>query len=172
MAYNYTNYTFDNVLTKFRDVLRTEYGGSFPVYIWESYKKTKNSHIRMFVNNITDDNSKPRMLLNKVEISFSLYLNIKSTNEKGLSKLRDETNRLEQVLYENKRDGNNYFDGRVEEIELNIKEEEEVFVDNLLVSRINYSVKIPLSYSMYGFFLDSDGKKFITSNQKKFVILN
>ena len=112
------------------------------------------------------------MILNKVEMTFVLYLNIKNTNKKSLDTLRDKTNRLEQVLYNNKRDGTNYFDGRVEEIEFNIREEEEVFVDNMLVSKINYSVKIPLSYSLYGFFLDSDSKNFVTSNQKKFVILN
>ena len=66
MAYNYTNYTFDNILLKFRNALRTEYGGSLPVYIGESYKKNKNSHIRIFVNQISDENSKPKIILNKV----------------------------------------------------------------------------------------------------------
>ena len=172
MAYNYTNYTFNNILVKFRDALRTEYGGSLPVYIGESYSKNKNSHIRIFVNQISDENSKTKMILNKVEMTFALYLNIKKTNDKSLNVLTDNTNRLEQVLYNNRRDTTNYFDGRVEEIEFNIREDEEVFVDNMLVSKINYSVKIPLSYSLYGFFLDSNGKNFVTSNQKKFVILN
>tara|TARA_R100000353_G_scaffold155090_1_gene113878 strand:+ start:6119 stop:6637 length:519 start_codon:yes stop_codon:yes gene_type:complete len=172
MAYSYTNYAFDRVLTKFKNILSTEYSGSFPVYIGDAYKKTKNSHIRIFIREITDEDSKPKMLLNKVEMTVSLYFNIKSSNLKSLEKLRDETNRLEQVLYENRRDGNNYFDGRVEEIEFNIKEDDEVFVDNLLLSRINYSVKIPLNYSLYGFLLDSDGKYFTTANNKKLVILN
>mgnify|MGYP003135271786 CR=1 FL=1 len=141
MAYNYTNYTFNNILVKFRDALRTEYGGSLPVYIGESYSKNKNSHIRIFVNQISDENSKTKMILNKVEMTFALYLNIKKTNDKSLNVLTDNTNRLEQVLYNNRRDTTNYFDGRVEEIEFNIREDEEVFVDNMLVSKINYSVR-------------------------------
>ena len=121
MAYNYTNYTFNNILVKFRDALRTEYGGSLPVYIGESYSKNKNSHIRIFVNQISDENSKTKMILNKVEMTFALYLNIKKTNDKSLNVLTDNTNRLEQVLYNNRRDTTNYFDGRVEEIEFNIR---------------------------------------------------
>ena len=83
------------------------------------------------------------------------------------------TNRLEQVLFENQLNDNNlYFDGRIESIETDIKEDEEVFVDNLRVSRINYSVKIPLVFNTYGFFLLSNEDNFLTSSSDKFLVLN
>ena len=83
------------------------------------------------------------------------------------------TNRLEQVLFENKLNDNNlYFDGRIESIETDIKEDEEVFVDNLRVSRINYSVKIPFGYNLYGLLLTSSSENFLTSSNDRFLVLN
>jgi len=172
MAYSPTNYTYDRVLSKIRTDLRTEYGGALPVYIGEEYKKHRSSHIRIFINSIRDVGSKMKSLLNEVELSVNVYVNTRNRNVNAQNLLTDITNRIEQVLFENRRDGNNYFDGRVEDIEFNIKENEEVFVDNLLVSRINYSVKIPLSYQVFGYFLDSNGNYLITSNNENFVILN
>ena len=76
-------------------------------------------------------------------------------------------------LFENQLNDNNlYFDGRIESIETDIKEDEEVFVDNLRVSRINYSVKIPLVFNTYGFFLLSNEDNFLTSSSDKFLVLN
>jgi len=172
MAYSSTNYTYEKVLSKFQTFLRSEFGGALPVYIGEEYEKTRNSHLRLFVNQITDIDSKHKMILNQVDIEISIYLNIISNKSIALDKLTDITNRVEQVLYENKRDGSNYFDGQVADIEFNIKNDEEELVDNMMLSRINYNVKIPLAYKLFGFFLDSDNKNFITANNKKFVILN
>jgi|TARA_B100001939_G_scaffold348233_1_gene374618 hypothetical protein len=172
MAYSPINYIYDRLLKKFQSTLRTEYAGSLPVYIGETYKKNKSSHIRLFVNSVTNEDSKQKMLFNKVELEFRVYLNARQHNETVFKHLRDITNRLEQVLYENRRDANNYIDGRVEEITFNDTQDEEEFVDNLLVSTINYSVKIPMTYSLYGFFMTSDDKIFTTSNGKNFVILN
>ena len=129
-------------------------------------------HLRLFVNQITDIDSKHKMILNQIDIEISIYLNIKSNKSIALHKLTDVTNRVEQVLYENKRDGSNYFDGQLADIEFNIKNDEEELVDNMMLSRINYNVKIPLAYKLFGFFLDSDSKNFITANNKKFVISN
>ena len=161
MAYSPTNYTYDRVLSKIRTDLRTEYGGALPVYIGEEYKKHRSSHIRIFINSIRDVGSKMKSLLNEVELSVNVYVNTRNRNVNAQNLLTDITNRIEQVLFENRRDGNNYFDGRVEDIEFNIKENEEVFVDNLLVSRINYSVKIPLTYQVFGYFLDANGNDFL-----------
>ena len=172
MAYSPTNYTYDRVLSKIRTVLRTECGGALPVYIGEEYKKHRSSHIRIFISSITDVGSKKKSLLNEVELSVNVYVNTRNKNVNAQNLLTDITNRIEQVLFENRRDGNNYFDGRVEGVEFNIKENDEVFVDNLLVSRINYSVKIPLYYQVFGYFLDSNGNYLITSNNENFVILN
>jgi hypothetical protein len=88
-------------------------------------------------------------------------------------KLLDMSNRLEQVLFENKLDSNDlYFDGILEEADFDTKEGVEVFVDNLRVSRLNYSVKIPLQYQTYGFFLESDGDRYLTSSGKNILVLN
>jgi len=171
MAYSSTNYIYDRILTKFKSFLRTEAAGSLPVYIGEEYKKQRSSHIRIFVNSITDVSSQYKQILNEVDISVNLYLNTKRKDVVAQNALTDLTNRIEQVLFENRRDENNYFDGKVEDIEFNIKEDEEVFVDNLLVSRINYSVKIPLTYQVFGYFLDANGNSLLTSVGENLVLI-
>tara|TARA_R100000655_G_scaffold51648_1_gene89432 strand:+ start:450 stop:971 length:522 start_codon:yes stop_codon:yes gene_type:complete len=168
-----TNYLYDNLLTKIESILKTEYGGSFPIYIGEEYKKHRNSHIRIFIDNIANIDNKEKSIVNLCNFSINLYLNIKANDVQAKKKLTDMTNRLEQVLFENKLNDNNlYFDGRIESIETDIKEDEEVFVDNLRVSRINYSVKIPLTFNTYGYFLQSDGNRYLTSGGDNFLVLN
>tara|TARA_R100000655_G_scaffold51298_1_gene88962 strand:+ start:450 stop:971 length:522 start_codon:yes stop_codon:yes gene_type:complete len=168
-----TNYLYDNLLTKIESILKTEYGGSFPIYIGEEYKKHRNSHIRIFIDNIANIDNKEKSIVNLCNFSINLYLNIKANDVQAKKKLTDMTNRLEQVLFENQLNDNNlYFDGRIESIETDIKEDEEVFVDNLRVSRINYSVKIPLVFNTYGFFLLSNEDNFLTSSSDKFLVLN
>ena len=173
MAFTPTNYIYENVLTKLESILKAEYDGGLPIYIGEEYKKNRNSHIRLFINSIQNLDSKEKSIINQIELSVNLYLNIKSSDITAKEKLFNMTNRLEQVLFENKLDPTDlYFDGRVERVELDIKEDEEVFVDNLRVSRINYSVKIPLYYNTYGFYLLSNGDNFLTSSSDKFLVLN
>ena len=168
-----TNYLYENLLTKIESILRIEYDGSLPIYIGEEYKKNKNSHIRIFIDNISNIDSKEKSIVNLCNFSINLYLNIRSNDVQAKKKLTDMTNRLEQVLFENQLNDNNlYFDGRIESIETDIKEDEEVFVDNLRVSRINYSVKIPLVFNTYGFFLLSNEDNFLTSSSDKFLVLN
>ena len=173
MAFTPTNYLYENVLNKFQTILRTEFSGSFPIYIGEEYKKQRNSHIRIFINDINNVDSKEKSIVNEINLSFNIYFNIKSSDAQSKAKIADTTNRVEQVLFENKLNNNNlYFDGKVQEIEMDIKEDEEVFVDNLRVSRINYSVKIPLVFNTYGFFLLSNGDNFLTSSNDRFLVLN
>tara|TARA_Y100001951_G_C11294087_1_gene274281 strand:+ start:1922 stop:2443 length:522 start_codon:yes stop_codon:yes gene_type:complete len=168
-----TNYLYENLLTKIESILRIEYDGSLPIYIGEEYKKNRNSHIRIFIDNISNIDSKEKSIVNLCNFSINLYLNIRSNDVQAKKKLTDMTNRLEQVLFENQLNDNNlYFDGRIESIETDIKEDEEVFVDNLRVSRINYSVKIPLVFNTYGFFLLSNEDNFLTSSSDKFLVLN
>jgi hypothetical protein len=173
MALTPTNYIYDNVLTKIESFLRTEYDSSLPIFIEEEYKKNRNSHIRLFVNGITNVDSKEKSVVNRVDVSVNLYLNIKGDDVQVKKKLSDMTNRLEQVLFENNRNADNlYYNGKVDLVEMDIKEDEEVFVDNLRVSRINYSVEIPLYYNTYGFLLLSNGDNFLTSSSDKFLVLN
>ena len=163
MAFTPTNYIYENVLTKLESILKVEYDGGLPIYIGEEYKKNRNSHIRLFINSIQNIDSKEKSIINQIELSVNLYLNIKSSDITAKEKLFDMTNRLEQVLFENKLDPTDlYFDGRVERVEL----------DNLRVSRINYSVKIPLNYNIYGFYLLSNGDNFLTSSGDNFLVLN
>jgi len=173
MAYTPVNYIYENILTKFQSILRAEYNGALPVYIGDEYKKQRNSHIRIFINSINNIDSKEKSIVNLINIDFVLYLNIKSNDMQAKKKLLDMSNRLEQVLFENKLDSNDlYFDGILEEADFDTKEGVEVFVDNLRVSRLNYSVKIPLQYQTYGFFLESDGDRYLTSSGKNILVLN
>lgn len=173
MAIIPTNYLYTNVLTKIESILRTEYDSSIPIYFGEEYKKQKNSHIRIFINSINNIDAKEKSIINQVNLDVVLYLNIKKNDVNAKKKLLDMTNRLEQVLFENKLNSNNlYFDGIVEDIETDAKLAEEVFVDNLRLSRINYSVKIPLKYNTYGYFLTSEGDNYITSSGDNFLVLN
>ena len=173
MAFTPTNYIYENVLKRFQTLLRTEFSGSFPIYIGEEYKKQRNSHIRIFINEINNLDSKEKSIVNQIDLSINVYLNIKSSDAQSKLKIADVTNRVEQMLFENKLDSNKlYYDGRVEEVIMDSKDDEEVFVDNLRVSRINYSVKIPLKYNTYGFFTTSDSKNFLTSSNDRFLVLN
>lgn len=173
MAITPNNYLYDNLLTKFQSLLRTEYAGSIPVYIGEEYKKQRNSHIRIFPRVLQNFDSKEKSIVMLANVDFTLYLNVKGSDVQVKKHLFDVTNRLEQVLFNNKRDEDNaYFDGVIEDVSSDIKLDTEVFVDNLRVSRINYSVKIPLTYQVYGFFIESNGGRFLTNSNDNFLVLN
>jgi len=102
-----------------------------------------------------------------------LYLNIKSDDMQAKKKLSDMTNRLEQALFNNKLNSDNlYFDGIIDSIEFDTQEGNELFIDNMKVSRINYSVKMPLKYQVYGYFQESDGDRILTLTNDNFLVLN
>jgi len=173
MAITPTNYLYDNLLKEFQSILRTEYSGSIPIYIGEEYKKQKNSHVRLFINNVSNIDNKLKSIINVVGMDIVLYLNIKDDDLDAFKTLGNMTNRLEQVLFNNKLNSNNlYFDGKVEGVEFDVKEESEEMVDNLHVSRINYSVKMPLKYLVYVYFQENDGDRFITLSNDNFLLLN
>ena len=98
MAFTPTNYLYENVLNKFETILRTEFSGSFPIYIGEEYKKQRNSHIRIFINDINNVDSKEKSIVNEINLSFNIYFNIKSSDAQSKAKIADTTNRVEQVL--------------------------------------------------------------------------
>lgn len=173
MAITPINYLYDNLLVKFQSLLRTEYAGSIPVYIGDEYKKQRNSHIRIFARSMNNIDSKERSIVMLVNVDFTLYLNVKGRDVQVKKHLLDMSNRLEQVLFNNKLGADNaYFDGVVEEVNSDIKLDSELFVDNLRVSRINYSVKIPLTYQVYGYLIDSNGNRFLTNSNDNFLLLN
>ena len=173
MAITPTNYLYDNILVKFQSLLRTEYAGSIPVYIGEEYKKQRNSHIRIFPRTMQNEDAKQKSIVMLVNLDFTLYLNVKGNDLQVKKHLLDMTNRLEQVLFNNKLDADNaYFDGVIEDVISDIKLDSELFVDNMRVSRINYSVKIPLTYQVYGYFIESNGGRFLTNSNDNFLVLN
>tara|TARA_R100000329_G_C7613347_1_gene217719 strand:+ start:269 stop:790 length:522 start_codon:yes stop_codon:yes gene_type:complete len=173
MAFTPTNYIYENLLKKFQTILRTEYDGSIPIYIGSEYKKQKSSHIRLFINTISNIDNKQKSIINLVNMDIILYLNIKSDDMQAKKKLSDMTNRLEQALFNNKLNSDNlYFDGIIDSIEFDTQEGNELFIDNMKVSRINYSVKMPLKYQVYGYFQESDGDRILTLTNDNFLVLN
>ena len=173
MAFTPTNYIYENLLKKFQTILRTEYDGSIPIYIGSEYKKQKSSHIRLFINTISNIDNKQKSIINLVNMDIILYLNIKSDDMQAKKKLSDMTNRLEQALFNNKLNSDNlYFDGIIDSIEFDTQEGNELFIDNMKVSRINYIVKMPLKYQVYGYFQESDGDRILTLTNDNFLVLN
>ena len=145
MPITFTNIWKDKVIDPIMTMLRTEFGNQVNVDIGEEYETSGNCSIRVHgvsqsLLNISQDS-----FTNEYTVEISYYLIASNYNEKGVEKMYRDISRIEQLLF-NKRQPSgrgetsqeNFYDGRVEEIQINLKEGEEESVDNLLTSKIEY----------------------------------
>jgi hypothetical protein len=146
MAITFTNIWQEKIINPLIKELRTEFGNQISVYIDESFKPMGNCSLRIHGISQTLENISQESFTNEYTVEISYYLIASNYNEKGIEKLYRDVSRIEQLLF-NKRQpsgrsestgSQNFYDGRVESIEINTKEGDEESVDNLLTAKIEY----------------------------------
>ena len=131
MAVTFTN-NWKNILDKLRNVLRTEYGGTLPIYIGEEESNAGNQFIRLeptgSVLSEYNVNSETREFTINVYYVFS-GANVKKT---ALDHVLRFVSRTEALIHDNVAmtltDSTRAFNCRFESTELNSDDEESTYV--------------------------------------------
>ena len=131
MAVTFTN-NWKNILDKLRNVLRTEYGGTLPIYIGEEESNAGNQFIRLeptgSVLSEYNVNSETREFTINVYYVFS-GANVKKT---ALDHVLRFVSRTEALIHDNMAmtltDSTRAFNCRFESTDLNADEEESTYV--------------------------------------------
>ena len=143
MAISFTNIWKDKVIDILTKFIRADFKGALWVYTYEVYEPQGNCSIRIFGTNQSLIRHDKEAYTNEYSIEIVYYLSGSNLNEKAVDKMYRDVSRLEQLLW-NKTEPNQrsddgaFYGGRVEGITINEKVGEEVNVDNLLTSRIDY----------------------------------
>ena len=143
MAISFTNIWKDKVIDILTKFIRAEFKGALSVYTSEEYEPQGNCSIRIFGVGQSLIRHDKVAFTNEYSIELTYYLSGSNLNERAVDKMYRDVSRLEQLLW-NKAEPNQrsddgaFYGGRVEGITINEKVGEEVNVDNLLTSRIDY----------------------------------
>ena len=143
MAISFTNIWKDKVIDILTKFIRAEFKGALSVYTSEVYEPQGNCAIRIFGVGQSLIRHDKEAFTNEYSIELTYYLSGSNFNERAVDKMYRDVSRLEQLLW-NKAEPNQrsddgaFYGGRVEGITMNEKVGEEVNVDNLLTSRIDY----------------------------------
>ena len=131
MAVSYTN-NWKNILDKLKNVLRSEFKKTMPVYVGHESVVAGSQYMRL--DPISSDlmeymaNSETR----EFTINFNYYFLDKNINQSALEHVLSQTSRIEALIHDNLNmtlsDSTNLLNCRIESTELNALEEENEYV--------------------------------------------
>ena len=131
MPINFTN-NYKNILDKLRNVLRTEFKGTLPVYIAHEQKEQGSQYLRLdpVGSELIEYNTTSELREFTVDIYF--YFSEPNVNKTSLDQVLRVTSRIEALIHDNTAmvltDNSNCFNCRVETTELNALEDENEYV--------------------------------------------
>lgn len=131
MAVSFTN-NFKNILDKLRNVLRTEFKGTLPVYIGHESKDQGSQYLRL--DPIGSELLKYDITAETREFNVQMYYYFSepNVNKTALDHVLRTTSRIEALIHDNismvLSDSSKCFNCRVEATELNALDEENEYV--------------------------------------------
>ena len=131
MAVNFTN-NYKNILDKLRDILRTEFKGTLPVYIGHEQKVQGTQYLRLdpIGSDLIEYNNTSELREFTVDMYF--YFSEPNVNKTSLDQVLRVTSRIEALIHDNTSmtltDSSNCFNCRVESTELNALDDENEYV--------------------------------------------
>ena len=134
MATSSTNIIFDKVLSPMRSFMTAEFGGGMKVYISDEYKNVANLSLRLFCNRSDLIKEGNGFQEKAYHVDMCYYLLDANPTERTWEKIYKDVGRIEQVIFNNKNQSqpNGFINGRIQEIVVNSKTNNELNIDNLI----------------------------------------
>ena len=131
MAVSFTN-NFKNILDKLRDVLRTEFKGTLPIYIGHETKEVATQYLRLDPIGSTLSEYNVNGEMREYQINMFYYFADPNVNKSSLDHVLRFVSRIEALIHDNitmtLSDSTNCFNCRIETTELNALDDENEYV--------------------------------------------
>ena len=131
MPVTFTN-NFKNILDKLRNVLRTEFKGTLPVYIGHEQKEQGNQYLRLDPVGSTLSEYNVNGEIREFQINMFYYFADPNVNKSSLDHVLRFVSRIEALIHDNVTieltDSTNCFNCRIEATELNALDDENEYV--------------------------------------------
>jgi len=137
MAIAYTNIWEDKVLSPLESLIKNEFVG-YSVYVAEEYEHKGNMSFKLWGLSQASIEDSTASYTNNYAVDIAYYLLAPNMRESAIEKLYKDVSRIERLLFNNKNNQPNYYNGRILSIEFNLKTEDESFVEGLIVARIKF----------------------------------
>jgi len=131
MPVTFTN-NFKNILDKLRNVLRTEFKGTLPIYIGHEQKEQGNQYLRLDPVGSTLNEYNVNGEMREYQINMFYYFADPNVNKSSLDHVLRFVSRIEALIHDNVTieltDSTNCFNCRIEATELNALDDENEYV--------------------------------------------
>jgi len=131
MPVTFTN-NFKNILDKLRNVLRTEFKGTLPIYIGHEQKEQGNQYLRLDPVGTTLSEYNVNGEIREFQINMFYYFADPNVNKSSLDHVLRFVSRIEALIHDNitmtLTDSTNCFNCRIEATELNALDDENEYV--------------------------------------------
>ena len=124
--------TFKNILDKLRNVLRTEFKGTLPIYIGHEQKEQGSQYLRLDPVGSTLNEYNVNGEMREFQINMFYYFADPNVNKSSLDHVLRFVSRIEALIHDNitmtLTDSTNCFNCRIEATELNALDDENEYV--------------------------------------------
>ena len=133
MAVNFTN-NFTNILNKLRNVLRTEFKGTLPVYIGHEQKEQGNQYLRLDPVGSTLSEYNVNGEIREFQVNMFYYFSDPNLNKTSLDHVLRFVSRIEALIHDNitmdldDTPTTQCFNCRIESTDLNALDDENEYV--------------------------------------------
>ena len=131
MPVSFTN-NFKNILDKLRNVLRTEFKGTLPIYIGHEQKEQGNQYLRLDPVGSTLNEYNVNGEMREYQINMFYYFADPNVNKSSLDHVLRFVSRIEALIHDNGAmtltDSTNCFNCRLDSTELNALDDENEYV--------------------------------------------
>ena len=131
MAVNFTN-NFKNILDKLRNVLRTEFKGTLPIYIGHETKEVATQYLRLDPIGSTLSEYNVNGELREYQINMFYYFADPNVNKSSLDHVLRFVSRIEALIHDNIKmtlsNSTDCFNCRIDSTELNALDDENEYV--------------------------------------------
>ena len=131
MPVTFTN-NFKNILDKLRNVLRTEFKGTLPIYIGHETKEVATQYLRLDPIGSTLSEYNVNSELREYQINMFYYFADPNVNKSSLDHVLRFVSRIEALIHDNIKmtlsNSTDCFNCRIESTELNALEDENEYV--------------------------------------------
>ena len=131
MAVSFTN-NFKNILDQLRNVLRTEFKGTLPIYIGHDTKEVATQYLRLNPIGSTLNEYNVTGEIREFQVNMFYYFADPNVNKTSLDHVLRFVSRIEALIHDNitmtLSDSTNCFNCRIEATELNALDDENEYV--------------------------------------------
>ena len=124
--------TFKNILDKLRNVLRTEFKGSLPIYIGHEQKEQGNQYLRLDPVGSTLNEYNVNGEMREYQINMFYYFADPNVNKSSLDHVLRFVSRIEALIHDNIKmtlsNSTDCFNCRIDSTELNALDDENEYV--------------------------------------------